>query len=102
LQKNGQPTENQSGLTFEAMQKAAIKDPEMRKRLNYILLRRREELFDLANDPYSFNNLSDEPDYAGRKSEMKLIMAKAMVQTDDPLLKSLLNGGSYPQSWNER
>lgn len=99
LQESGHPTENQSGLTFAAIQKAAQTDPEMQKRLDYILLRRREELFDLKADPYSFNNLAEIADYEEQLKKMQELMIQEMQRTNDPLLESLENNKSYPESW---
>ena len=99
LQENGQPTENQSGLTFAAIQKAAQSDPQMQERLDYILLRRRDELFNLKADPYSFNNLAGDPDYKNDLKRMRKLMMEEMERTGDPLLESLKGGGSYPESW---
>ncbi len=102
LQENGQPTENQSGLSLAAIQKAAHTDPEMQKRLDYILLRRRDELFNLKKDPYSFNNLSEIPDNKVQLKEMQKLMLNEMKRTNDPLLESLEKSKSYPENWNKR
>ena len=102
LQENGKPTENQSGLTFAAIQKAALTDTVMKRRLDYILLRRREELFDLRNDPYSFHNLAENPKYKVQLKQMRDLLMKDMLRTEDPLLKSLINNESYPDEWNKK
>ncbi len=102
LQESGRPTENQSGLTFAAIQKAALTDTVMKKRFDYILLRRREELFDLKNDPYSFHNLADNPKYETQLKKMRDLLMKEMLRTDDPLLSSLINNESYPEEWNKK
>jgi N-sulfoglucosamine sulfohydrolase len=101
LQGNGQPTENQSGLAFAAMQKAAHTDAEMKKRLDYILLRRREELFDLEKDPYSFNNLAENPKYKRQLEKMQKLLLKEMKRSGDPLLDSMVNNKSYPAQWSK-
>jgi len=101
LQGNGQPTENQSGLTFAAMQQEALVNPEMKKRLDYILLRRREELFDLENDPYSFNNLADDEKYGEQKNKMRALLNRMMKQTEDPLYGTIETGASYPKQWDK-
>ncbi len=101
LQGNGEPTENQSGLTFAAMQREALTNPEMKKRLDYILLRRREEMFDLASDPYSFNNLADDEKYAEQKNKMRTLLNKAMKQSEDPLYGTIETGASYPKHWGK-
>lgn len=100
LQESGQPTENQSGLSFAAIQEAAKTDPEMLKRLDYILLRRRDELFNLKEDTYSFNNLAENPDYKEQMKKMQKRMMDEMERTGDPLLESLEKGFSYPEDWN--
>ena len=102
LQENGQPTENQSGLTFAAIQEAALTDPAMEERLDYILHRRRNELFDLNADPYSFQNLAEKHEYEEQLGEMQELMRQEMARTNDPLLESLEKGTSYPESWSVR
>ena len=102
LQGNGNPTENQSGLTFAAMQKAALTDPEIKERMDTILLRRRDELFDHRKDPYSFENLAENPEYEKQLKKMKKLVADEMKRSDDPLLDALENGGSYPAEWDKR
>lgn len=92
-------TENQSGLTFPAMQKAALTDPALAKRVETILLRRRDELFDRSKDPYSLNNLADDPEYRTVLKKMKKLMADEMKRSEDPLFQSLENNESYPKEW---
>jgi N-sulfoglucosamine sulfohydrolase len=99
LQGNGKPTDNQSGLSLAAMQKAALLDPKIAERMNNILLRRRDELFDLKKDPWSFKNLSTNPEYVSQLKKMKALMLEEMRRSADPLLDSLQNNGSYPKSW---
>jgi N-sulfoglucosamine sulfohydrolase len=102
LQENGQPTENQSGLSLAAIQKAAYSDPVVQERLDYILLRRRDELFDLRKDPYSFNNLAETADYKRQLKLMRKLMIQEMKRSEDPLLESIEEGTSYPESWSTR
>jgi N-sulfoglucosamine sulfohydrolase len=94
---DGRPTENQSGLTFAAMQTAALTDLAMKERVDYILLRRRDELFDLRKDPYSFTNLAESPEHKAQLEQMKKLMEQEMARTEDPLLKSLQKNG--PVEW---
>lgn len=101
LQGNGKPTENQSGLTFAAMQQAALTDPEMKERMDYILLRRRDELFDLEKDPYSVNNLADNPEYKDQLRKMQRLMTDEMKRSEDPLLESMEKHTSYPSEWGK-
>jgi len=101
LQESGEPTENQSGLTFAAIQKAALSDPEMKKRLDYILLRRHEELFDLSSDPYSFKNLAEEVKHKRQLEMMRQLLISEMKRSEDPLLSSMLTNKSYPAQWSK-
>lgn len=101
MQNSQYPTENQSGLTFAAMQKAALTDHKIKERVEYILLRRREELFDLENDPYSFQNLAENPEYQKQLQTMRKLMAAEMKRTRDPLAKSFLRNESYPSYWDK-
>ena len=102
LQGSGQPTENQSGLTFAAMQKAALTDLEMKERMDTILLRRRDELFDLRKDPYSFENLGENPEYSSQLKKMKGLILDEMTRSNDPLFECFEDGGSYPAEWDKR
>jgi len=101
LQGNGQPTENQSGLTFAAMQKAALTDPEMKKRVDYILLRRRDELFDLRKDPYSFTNRAKDPECGQQLRQMQELVIREMERNGDPLLDSMKKHDRYPAVWDK-
>ncbi len=98
---NGQPTEPQSGLSFAAMQKEAMNNPAMKERVDYILLRRRNELFDLRKDPCSFKNLVDSPEYKEQLEAMKALMMQEMMRTEDPLLQSLEKNERYPAAWDK-
>jgi N-sulfoglucosamine sulfohydrolase len=97
--KQRKSTENQSELTFAAMLDAALTDSKMAERVNTILLRRRDELFDLKKDPWSFKNLSNHPEYAPQLNKMKALILEEMKRSDDPLLSSLQNNESYPKVW---
>ena len=47
---------------------------------------RREELYDLAEDPFETTNLVDDPKYAGRKAKMRKVLAKHLKETNDAAL----------------
>ncbi len=93
-------TENQSGLTMDAIRDAAVTDEAMRERLNYMLLRQRDELFDLKADPYSFDNLAEEQAYQSKMEEMQALLAKEMERTNDTLLPYLVEKTGYPEEWD--
>ncbi|AKJ63689.1 sulfatase [Kiritimatiella glycovorans] len=93
--------ERQSGLTFAAMQAAAETDEDLAERVDFILHRTREELYDREKDPWCLNNVIDDPDYARAKKNMKALMEREMRTTGDPLLSAFLEGGSFPAEWSE-
>jgi arylsulfatase A-like enzyme len=45
-----------------------------------------EELFDVANDPYEYVNLADDPDYAAVRASLADTLDRWQVAVDDPLL----------------
>lgn len=95
-------TENQSGLAFAAMREAARTDRALRAELNTILLRQRDELFNLAKDPYSRKNLAGSPDMEEQLSLLQQRLISEMRASDDPLLDSLVNGSRHPREWDVR
>ena len=74
----------------------------MAERVDTILHRRRDELFDLRKDPYSFDNLAEHPEHAKQLKRMKQLVAVEMKRSEDPLLDALENGGSHPAEWDKR
>jgi hypothetical protein len=74
----------------------------MQERLDTILLRSRDELFDLRKDPYSFDNLSDNPEFATQLRQMKQRVADEMKRSADPLISAFENHTSYPDAWDQR
>lgn len=53
-------------------------------------IRPKEELYDIAADPYQINNLADSPDYAGALKEHRAVLDAWIEETDDK--------GQYPES----
>ncbi|WP_367873980.1 sulfatase/phosphatase domain-containing protein [Luteolibacter sp. Populi] len=54
--------------------------------------RPREELYDLAKDPYETTNLASDPAYAEIRSQLEAKLLAELERTGDPRLK---NGGAY-------
>jgi len=79
-------TESMSGLTFKAMQQAAANQKEISERVDILVHRTAEELYDIANDPGALHNLFTDPAYQERIERMRLTMLNWMEQTQDPLL----------------
>ena len=50
---------------------------------------RREELYDLAEDPCETTNLADEAKYAEKKAKMRKELVRQLKETDDAALAML-------------
>jgi N-sulfoglucosamine sulfohydrolase len=77
--------ESQSGLTMDAMEEAALTDPNIAARVNLFLYRVPEELYNFATDPDALNNLIDDPSYATQLEKLKSELLAWMEETKDPL-----------------
>lgn len=77
------------GKSFAAMKAAAPNDPAIAKRVDMLLLRTPEELYDFAADPNALNNLANDPKYRGELLRMRAEMREWMKRTEDPLLAKL-------------
>jgi N-sulfoglucosamine sulfohydrolase len=81
-------SETTSGLTFRAMQQAALTDQYIAGRVHFFEHRTIEEFYDLRNDPDALVNLIDDPAYAGEVKKFRRAMEKKMVETGDPILSA--------------
>ncbi len=79
--------ESQTGLTYNAMVKAAEGDESVAKRVDMFLHRVPEEFYDFANDPDGLNNLIDAPEYQDIIKEYKAKLHEYMVRYEDPVLE---------------
>ncbi len=41
-------------------------------------------MFDLSEDPYEFNNLAQDPDFAGKREQLQMRLARWMKEVNDP------------------
>jgi len=74
------------GLSFRAMEEAAVKDPRIRARVQQYLHRTRQEFYDLEQDPDERRNLIDDPQYQGEIRTLRSLLLAHMRKTADPLL----------------
>ena len=74
------------GLTFPAMQ-AAADDPEVAARIEHLLHRTKEELYDYSLDPDALENLIDDPAQADRVEHSRELLGEHMRATGDPELE---------------
>lgn len=79
--------ESQAGRTFNAMQAAAERDPDIAARVALFLYRVTEEFYDFANDPNALNNLIDDPAYQDAINALRAELEHWMEQTADPALE---------------
>ncbi len=75
--------ESQSGLTMNAMKRAANTDPNIAARVELFLYRVPEELYDFENDPDALRNLADDPVYKGQLKQMRQELLTWMERTGD-------------------
>lgn len=74
-----------SGLTNKAMQEAAKTDPKIAARINFLLKRTPEELYDYANDPNALRNLARDPAHASRLAACRRELLDWMRVKKDPI-----------------
>lgn len=73
-----------SGLTFEAMVRAAEDHPEIAERVRTIRYRSVEEFYDYQADPGAWHNLIDDPRYADEIESMRTELKRWMCRTGAP------------------
>jgi N-sulfoglucosamine sulfohydrolase len=81
-------TEGMSGLSFKAMQKAGAADPKIADRVELLVHRVPEELYDFAADPDALHNLIDDPKFAQQCQSMRAELLAWMEKAADPLLEN--------------
>ena len=74
--------------TFEAMEAAAGSDAALAARLDHLLRRAPEELYDYERDPGAHRNLAGEPASQELLAGMRRRMAEHLMSTGDPLLST--------------
>jgi len=88
--KKSYGTEGMSGLSFKAMQQAAAADANIAKRVELLVHRVPEELYDFAADPDALHNLIDDPTHAETRKTLRAEMRSWMEKTQDPLLPNYI------------
>ena len=86
--------EAMSGLTWNAMAKAAETDARLKPRVQHFLLRCDEEFYDTEKDPDERVNLIADPKYQGEIQQIKKLLVAHMEKTKDPLLAQFTGGKS--------
>ncbi len=75
---------------FTSWQRDAANDPKFAKRVDWLLHRTAEELYDLDSDPYETNNLADDPKQADVKARLGKQLDAWMTQQGDKGLETEL------------
>ena len=75
------------GLTYPAMADAASNDPAIAARVDHLLYRTKEELYDYADDPDALKNLVEDSSYTATVAEYRELMLEAMRASGDPELE---------------
>lgn len=84
--KKSYGTEGMSGLSFKAMQKAGATDQKIADRVELLVHRVPEELYDFAADPDALHNLIEDPAHDETRKTLREEMRAWMEKTQDPLL----------------
>ena len=77
--------EPMDGLTFKAMQAAAQEDPAIAARVELLLHRVPEELYDLTADPACTVNLANDPRHATDLHRLRATLTRWLTETKDKL-----------------
>jgi len=72
-----------SGLTFKAMRKEAVTNPDIAARVRLFEYRVYEEFYDFEKDPGALNNLISDPRYQDEIERMRRMLKKQMQKTGD-------------------
>lgn len=100
--KKAYNTEGMSGLSFKAMRDAATNDNDIAARVEMVVHRVPEELYDFAADPSALKNLIDDPAFAEQRKAMRSEMLAWMEKTEDPLLPKFKELVQVAQAPNEK
>ncbi|TDI45008.1 MAG: DUF229 domain-containing protein [Acidobacteria bacterium] len=74
------------GLTFPAMKEAARHDPAIALRVEHLIYRTTEELYDYSQDTDALVNLMEEPNHRPEVERYRALMLEQMRATEDPEL----------------
>ena len=75
-----------SSMTWNSWLAAADRQPELEERMELLLKRPREQLYNLEDDPYELNDLAPDPARAETLANMSARVKNWMAVLDDPLL----------------
>jgi len=88
-----------TGLCWKSMKEAAASDPDLAKRVEFIIDRAPEEFYDLQKDPYCLDNRIADASHSSRIAEMRRMLEEQMERTKDPLLAKFRGTGPIPPEW---
>lgn len=86
---NGTPhfrVEAMSGITYNAMARAAESDPKIKQRVDQLTIGTTEQFFDLRSDPDERRNRLTEAELQAEVSRLKKRLLEHMERTEDPQL----------------
>ncbi len=75
------------GLTFPAMKEGARHDPTIALRIEHLIYRTAEELYDYSQDTDALANLVEEPTHRPEVEKYRALMLEQMRATEDPELE---------------
>jgi N-sulfoglucosamine sulfohydrolase len=81
-------TDSTGGLSFKAMQKAALKDKEIESRVRLFSTRIPEEFYHLEQDPDALENLIQNPRFSDEIEVFRKMLEAHMAEAGDPALEA--------------
>jgi len=82
---------NNEGMTMRAMEKEAMNNPDVKKRVDLFRYRKQEEFFNLQTDPDCLVDLINIASHKRKIKVMRKELEKWMIKTNDPLLEVYRN-----------
>jgi len=77
---------SKGATTWRSWERVAQDDPALRARMDSLLWRATEELFDLQADPWELNNLAQDSSRAAAKAQLAAQLREWMQREGDPLI----------------
>jgi hypothetical protein len=71
---------------MDVVNSSLTKSEKLKNKIDFMVFRTPEELYDLKEDPGCWNNLAQQPEYAGKLEEYRKKLYGEMKETADPEL----------------
>lgn len=104
--REGIRIKNQACSIYDSWRKKAVSNADAADKIRRYENRSAEELYDVVNDPYEWNNLADDTKYSGVKKELRVKLLAWMEQQGDKgqetELEAFEHQGRYRQKYKKK